>query len=91
MQITTKVEFDLKNFDISPFISSSSSNSSSGSNGGNLISGGNGSHSINIGVKPLLYDLQGIVSHSGSLNQGHYVSYVLDQAQNQWLRYRVLL
>ena len=44
-------------------------------------------------TEPLMYDLQGLVCHSGSLTQGHYISYIHRKWQDdigcrhsQWMR-----
>jgi ubiquitin C-terminal hydrolase len=33
-------------------------------------------------IQPVLYDLQGLLCHSGSLHQGHYVAYVLQNVSS---------
>lgn len=71
------------------------------SKGGGGLGGGGGNHlprttcaAGNNDVDTVLYDLQGLLCHSGSLHQGHYIAYVLqnvtsgamEPAGKRWLK-----
>jgi ubiquitin C-terminal hydrolase len=43
---------------------------------------GSGIEVDNHPIQPVLYDLQGLLCHSGSLHQGHYVAYVLQNVSS---------
>ena len=79
-KVHTRVNFPLENFDISPYMQSLSSSEQK--------------HNAPQVARDC-YDLFGVVVHKGSLNSGHYISYVQrlhppshDQtAAKNWLRF----
>lgn len=68
-KLSDVVQFPLDNFDISPFTEQEL-----------RTSGAN----QNCNKDDYLYDLVGIVNHSGSAYGGHYVAYTRDIESNKW-------
>ena len=70
----TKVIFELTDFDVTEFMMPGGG-AGAGAGAGTA---GQGSKASKAGSSParVLYDLQGVVSHKGSLNTGHYIAYV---------------
>lgn len=67
---------------------------SAGTDGGGSVSA-NGATSSPLGIvpspSPLLYDLVGLVQHTGGLDQGHYTSYAKDDGSSKLCRGLLLL
>jgi len=88
LQIHTKILFDLFDFDVTEFMMHDAHKQSKAS----------GKHQNQQHHKQqqqrVLYDLQGVVVHKGSLNAGHYIAYVSTLSapdtngarQQQWVR-----
>eukprot|EP01032_Pedospumella_encystans_P021152 gene21152-24010_t len=94
-KITTKVDIELNNWNINEFTSMSQDTTTAGATTDpSLFSpGAKGASWLGQGTETL-YDLQGLVSHSGTLHGGHYIAYALDQGlsvngkpgKRQWIR-----
>lgn len=61
-KLSCHVSFPLKGLDMNAFYTGTGNNTTSSSN--------------DIDTESLLYDLHSVVTHKGTLNQGHYVSYI---------------
>eukprot|EP00605_Chrysophyceae_sp_TOSAG23-4_P000413 GSChrysophyteH1.ASY1.ANO1.469.1 assembled CDS len=92
-KVHTKVKFDLTDLDLSPYLSAANQNSAKGGLW-REIDPKVTKKSVLEGSPSFKYNLHGVVTHKGSLNSGHYVSYVLAGTEpdtngyqwNQWQR-----
>lgn len=37
-------------------------------------------------ASPILYELRGVVNHSGAIDQGHYTAFIHPEATEQWYK-----
>lgn len=77
-KLSDVVKFPLDDFDVAPFTEKKNRNDC------NNNYNNNDNNSNEAAEHKILYDLVGVVSHSGSAFGGHYVAYTRNMETNKW-------